>query len=209
MKTVSLATRPSLRCQLVRARASLFGSDTPSGASGARRGHICSCASCQEYFAAGDELDSALKREAVRQAAVPSDGFNDRILQAVRRSQRTARPSHTHWGIFSLLGTTLAAAAAVVFLLKTPTAQKAPALAGTPPSVTDVMFAAESLSGRLWDSIRPSAVALTSTNPLQDELDSVYSDARNALGFLALNFLPASLESALPEAEDAASMQRS
>ncbi len=56
--------------------------------------------------------------------------------------------------------------------------------------------AVESFSHRLTDSVIPSAGQLVKTNPLQDELGSVYADMRSAIDFLALNFLPSSTRTA-------------
>jgi hypothetical protein len=40
-----------------------------------------------------------------------------------------------------------------------------------------------------WRDLVP-AVEVLRANPLQDEMELVYSDARSALDFLAINFLP-------------------
>ncbi len=47
----------------------------------------------------------------------------------------------------------------------------------------------------MWDRIQPSTDAILDAAPLQNEVDAVYSDARSAIGFLALNFLPSTSES--------------
>jgi hypothetical protein len=49
---------------------------------------------------------------------------------------------------------------------------------------------AKSISTLWQNSVVPKAQTLVVDNPLQHELDSVYSDTRSALNFLALNFLP-------------------
>jgi hypothetical protein len=48
----------------------------------------------------------------------------------------------------------------------------------------------DALRSRLLASVEPTAKTLAEQNPLTQELDSVQADARSALGFLALNFLP-------------------
>jgi hypothetical protein len=48
----------------------------------------------------------------------------------------------------------------------------------------------EQLRIRFMNSVEPAATKLAAQNPLTQELNSVQADARSALGFLALNFLP-------------------
>jgi hypothetical protein len=43
---------------------------------------------------------------------------------------------------------------------------------------------------RFMDSVEPVTTKLAAQNPLAQELKSVQADARSALGFLALNFIP-------------------
>ena len=43
----------------------------------------------------------------------------------------------------------------------------------------------------LLDEMRPRAEALFAQDPLQNEVEAMKSDARSAVHFLALNFLPA------------------
>ncbi|MEO6244258.1 MAG: hypothetical protein ABIQ12_02375, partial [Opitutaceae bacterium] len=48
------------------------------------------------------------------------------------------------------------------------------------------------LSRRLVETVIPTAGEFAANNPLRQEFDAIYSDARSAVGFLALNFLPES-----------------
>ncbi len=44
--------------------------------------------------------------------------------------------------------------------------------------------------GGAWENWQPTTEALLEGEPLRREADALYADARVALGFLALNFLP-------------------
>jgi hypothetical protein len=61
----------------------------------------------------------------------------------------------------------------------------------TAPEIATVAPARAPVAGGLWSEIKPAAGALLAADPLQQEADAVVADARSALGFLALNFLPA------------------
>lgn len=158
--------------------------------------HVAACADCQRFFAASRSLESALRREAGRRLSEPSAGFEQRLLNAVRRAEaapareEAVRRSSGLW----VAGAALAAVACGVFVL-----QRGPGGAGTPEVAGGVAAgdaaviadAVKSLSDRLVDSVIPSAGAMVADNPLQRELDSLQTDARSALRFLAMNFLPA------------------
>ena len=44
----------------------------------------------------------------------------------------------------------------------------------------------------LVEKVIPATGALAADNPMQREFGAIYADARSAVGFLALNFLPTS-----------------
>ena len=182
-------SRPRLACRLARTCVTAFGDDNAQSGPGSR--HIAACPRCQEFFAACDDLDSALRLAAAPYQAAPDTGFEQRLLRAVRMSEPEPRRAHPRAAWLSFAGVAACAAvAAVVFNRPAPT-NTAPSPKMTAAStVTDVLIAASSLSDRMWNSLKPSAVALAEKNPLEEELSSVYSDARSALGFLALNFFP-------------------
>lgn len=177
----NFTSRPRLACRLARLRAALGSGAVPAS------GHAAGCPDCQRYFAAAATLEDALHREAARAAAPAPAGLERGILRAVAEarlasSRRPERPAALGW----LAGAAFAAAAAVavVFTLREPapagTVAAAPVSAPAAPGAT-VVPAPLAL---------PTAEALALQNPLQSELDQVYSDARYALRFLAMNFLP-------------------
>ncbi|PTY02477.1 hypothetical protein DB347_24040 [Opitutaceae bacterium EW11] len=148
--------------------------------------HVETCEACQEYFGSCAEFDAALKAEAAL-GRVSSPGLESRVIAAIRDS-RTPEPRRSR--SFAIPATALigaAAAFAITFLVMT-RARSTPSNDVTPE---EVVAAAQSISSQVWGTVKPSAtVALKKSNSLQDELNSVYSDARGAVDFLALNFLP-------------------
>lgn len=60
----------------------------------------------------------------------------------------------------------------------------------SPEEVARVIDSARSWTSDTWSDLKPRATALAAANPLQTELNSVYADARSAVSFLELNFLP-------------------
>jgi hypothetical protein len=191
------SSTPRFRCRLVR----LWCPDT-----GPHPRHAESCADCREYFRASDALDSALRRDAVRNAPEFPAGLERSILLAVRASSRApARSSRSPW--FLLGGGLIVAAAAValaVVLLQPASRVQPGSLASNPTTSAPVVAAAdESITTRLWNAVIPPAGTLVADNPLRQELKSVYSDARSALDFLALNFLPSAQVAALTQSAPA------
>jgi len=179
------SSQPRFICRVVRLWSSVLGPTV-----GGRSRHIDTCADCRQFFHVGDELESALRRDAVRYASVPPTGIEQRIMQAVDRSTRTARPARSPLTLI-LAGSAIAAVALIAFIVKYP-AFPGQDRAATSPSaqVNDALVVAKSISTLWQNSVVPSAQTLVVDNPLQHELDSVYSDTRSALNFLALNFLP-------------------
>jgi hypothetical protein len=111
-------------------------------------------------------------------------------MQAIDRSTRTARPTRSPL-TWILAGSAVAAVALIAFFVKY---QAISGGNGTEKDrtvqVNDALVMAKSISTLWQNSVAPSAQTLVADNPLQHELDSVYSDTRSALNFLALNFLP-------------------
>lgn len=152
-----------------------------------------------------DDFESALRRDAAlaRQRATPSDDLAQRIVRDVHHSRvAAAQPARSSWRLplFAFAG--LAACAALAFLVlnsdsSTPAApdraQDRIATAAPAPSDT-----ARPLT-ETWAALKPEAQALLARDPLQAEVNAVVSDARSALQFLALNFLPS--PTAIPESQ--------
>lgn len=192
--------RSRLVCRIVRRWRSL----SPGTASS----HVTACADCQRFFAAGAALEPMLRRDAQRMlesTPAPSEGFERRLLDAIRDSAATAAlpsaPARRRNGTWALGGVTVAAAALAVIIgfrgreesSVDPVNQPHPqhAIAATEDAAV-LAGAVESLSNGLVEKVVPSAGAMIADNPLQQEFGSVYADVRSAVDFLALNFLPAS-----------------
>ncbi|HWA09016.1 MAG TPA: hypothetical protein VG838_06060 [Opitutaceae bacterium] len=162
---------------------------SPAGASR----HAESCADCRRYFQAVAHLESALRRDAVRFAPPAPAGLEQGIMRTIRAAavpaRRRPRP-HPAWiASGSFVG--IAAVALAVFLVQVPRTVKTDGVAGNQPSSRSAATG-DSLSDQLFNAVVPPAGDLVANNPLQNELDSVYTGARSALDFLALNFMPAS-----------------
>ena len=155
--------------------------------------HLARCEDCQQAFAVEDEFDALLRRDAARLPQPDLAGLENSIISAVRVSRRApasvARISPWTW-----LGAVLAAAAAVVVTLNfrpaAPQPQSQPVVAR---AATVEAFAPSEVVGKisdeLFDRVQPAAQFLQQ-DPLQREIESIRADARSALNFLALNFLP-------------------
>lgn len=66
----------------------------------------------------------------------------------------------------------------------------------------------DAVATTVWGRLQPDAEALLEGEPLQREVDAFYADARSALGFLALNFLPSQPDETAKAAEQPAQRRR-
>ena len=182
------SNRVPLVCRWTRFRAAL--TDNPSVAA---RGHCTTCADCWDYFAAADQLETTLRRQATSTPPIPGT-LERRILNALQHSSREERRGPRQWSW--VLGGLVAAVVATVIVFRI---QETPPVDAPQPvaSIDDVLIVAQELPKQWFATLQPGAVRLLETNPLQQEIASVSSDARSALNFLALNFLP-STENASP-----------
>jgi hypothetical protein len=165
--------------------------------------HTATCADCRNYFAAIQNLESGLRRDAAvaNSSPAPMD-FAQQIIRTVRMeasaSVHATSSSKSKW--WTIGG--LAIATSVALLVSLQFAPRSENRLVANPSDAEgaevIVSAVQSLSSRLVDSVIPSAGELVATNPLQQELGLVYSDMRSALDFLALNFLPSSPASSVP-----------
>lgn len=184
--------RPRLLCRVARLWHSTVGSTNS--------GHAASCPDCRRYFGVCDELESALRREA---NAVETDaplGMENRILRAIAaEAHAEPAPAAPRFAI-AAAATAAAIALAIGAARWWPQPQRAEQTAGVDSSseIAGLAAAAEAFSDEWLNTKLPEAGAAAVDNPLREELDSVYADARSALNFLAMNFLPTTPANAAP-----------
>jgi hypothetical protein len=136
-------------------------------------------------------LEHALRDEAPRISQTPPAGLEQRIAVAIRAPvTQSMRRSP-----FPALVAGISAAAALVLLglwmFAPARGPEAPRQGGIANDLTaPAGFATPLFIDRLWNTLPDSAETLLDRNPLRKEADAVYADARSAVQFLALNFLP-------------------
>jgi len=200
MKNLTTSSaNPRFTCQVVRFARALM--ENVGGA------HVSSCPDCQVFYRAMGELDAALRREtpATREAIVgeSSSELERSIMRAVREAKAAADPAPSRLpGWTWALSGVAAAAVAAVFVFHQPAASSH-AVAGPSDDALAVIDAVESFSTKLTERVIPATGSLAANNPLQRELGSVYTDARSALNFLALNFLPGATVASVENAKSA------
>jgi hypothetical protein len=211
MKTLdrSAADRPRLACRVVQGWGSIVGDGAApqAGALGAR--HVAECDCCRQFFAGSDALAAALRSTAANLREPAVVGLDRQIIAAVHRSSRPAEPvglrraaSMMAWG-----GAVAVVTLAVIAVQK----QSRPGggAVRTMPLAAPVENTGEAADADdVWGRVQPKATALLEGAPLQREVDAVYADARAALGFLALNFLPSQSLNLAGEAETARPLPR-
>lgn len=199
----SSCDRPRLACRVARVWSSLADRKL---ADRKLAGHIASCSSCREYFSACAVLETELRSEAVRRAATApaSTELARQVLSGLAAPTRNAAPSRRRPALPLGLGAAIAAAAIVAISLIPETAPPAganPAIALTPSEVQAIVNSAATLTDRWLNIVGPRAGTAIQNNALQQEMASVYADARSAIDFLAMNFLPAASPLAPTEPE--------
>lgn len=169
--------------------------------------HVARCAACQRHFASVSTLSSVLRHEAVATRAAIDSSVEPRILRAVRdaRTAQTVAGNQPRnrkgksWQFAAWAGIAAAAALVVTSILIQPqptsvasiaSVEVEPQSTAVSPEAALLVEAIQSWSEQWTETVLPSAGALATQNPLQQEMSSAYADARAALDFLALNFLP-------------------
>lgn len=214
----SRRSRPGLVCSVVRLWESSRG-PAATGCSRLTERHMEGCAECRAFFIEDAGFEQSLRRDATRLCAAPPDsGLEQRILQAVKAAkaqpdeERMARQELSPvWG--RALLASLAVALGVVFWVRLP----APALDTVPDSarVMTTLTTVETprpaakqgatapVIAVWWSTLeaRGAELAKTEKNPLEQELESVRTDARAVIGFLALNFMPSRPEREAPPSQ--------
>lgn len=183
MKTTPLP-RPPIVCRVVRG----WNSISPGG--GAR--HAESCAACRAVFATSAAFDAALRSEAgewAQATPAPTVGFERRIVNAVGQAKAPpAAERSSAWRGAGAAATGLAVIAALAFFRPA----SGPTRDASQANAAMLVSAVESVSRGFVETVIPSAGALVGDNPMQREFDAIYADARSAVRFLAMNFLPES-----------------
>ena len=196
----SVSNRPRALCRLVQGWVSVFGDGTtvPPRGFGAR--HVAACECCRQFFAGSAVLESTLRREAVLENEAAPSELERRIIEAVHR---TARPQPVRrrapLAVLSLAGAAAGVALAFLIFQKSGVSVTGPVRPADRDVASGNQLTAATV-GKAWSELRPAAGAILNGEPLQREADAVYSDARSAIGFLALNFLPAVPAALDPEA---------
>ena len=166
--------------------------------------HATTCAECRNYFAAIQDLESGLRRDAAvaNSSPAPSD-FAQQIIRTVRMeasdSVHRSSSARSKWWTFGGLAIATSLALLVSLQFAPRSENRLVANPSAAESAEVIVSAVQSLSNELVDSVIPSAGELVATNPLQQELGLVYADVRSALDFLALNFLPTAAASRAPQ----------
>jgi hypothetical protein len=176
-------------CRVVRFQIALSG-DTSNPT-----GHAAKCPACQAYYRTSDAIVNALRRDTTPTRQPTPDHLASRIALAVRQSTpQSSRRSHAAAWTISVGATAVVALSFFIIRQITPghsIGPKTPATAEIGPNdVADLVANVDQLRIRILDSVEPAATKLAAQNPLTQELSSMQADARSALGFLALNFLP-------------------
>jgi hypothetical protein len=188
-------------CRVVRFQTALFGRAAKT------TGHAAHCPDCQDYFGANSTLVANLRRAATHETQRAPDDLAAKIALAVRQSAPRPKRSRRPVGLPLFAGATVALAMAVFFVRENlPIHSAAPKYPVSPElsssDVADIVSDVDQLRIRFMNSVEPAATKLAAQNPLTQELKSVQADARSALGFLALNFLPSDSTRLLSTAAD-------
>ena len=205
----SAVSHPRLVCRVVQAWSSLRGDGAAPlpGAPGAR--HAAGCACCREFFQRAHELESALRHTAEGQRAAVPPGLERRIARAIRQPTPTAARIFPRAVRGAFVG--LGAVAGVALTIMVFQRMGSPERGGVGPNVGAVAgrdAADDSAEGGVLERIEPGTRALLGAEPLQREVEAFYADARSALGFLALNFLPTPPGDAAPESAETTPRRR-
>ena len=158
---------------------------------GAGTRHVLGCADCQAYYGAAETLEQELRRDAsaLREAAPePTSELAHSIMRAVREDSRDSRPARFRMPVWTLSAIAAAAMVAVIAVQWLATPSRSTVVTADETEV--IVQALETLSVKLTDTVIPTTGDVLANNPLQKELGSVYADARSALDFLVLNFMP-------------------
>ncbi len=153
------------------------------------KAHLEGCPSCRRYYEQQREVAELLQRPVDEKIEFPA-GLNASIMRAIRQE---SQPQQTRSGRIRNLSPWLAPVAlasfalvaALILLLRNPTPDRPFIAAGASDSPE---LAVASSDPAPSDYLRSWSAAID--QPLDHELESVVADARTAVRFLAINFLP-------------------
>lgn len=181
-------------CRLVRFGASL--SRDGDAASWVRR-HADACPSCQQHFATAASFEQQLRASAPSRSVAPRASLEHDIMREIMAAapdrasawsrdvpSRSSRPRRV-WPAFALAASA-ACAVALVFVQR-------PRHGNPPPSPAprvESVVSATTPSSASWTQLATPVRTLLNEDPLQSEAQQVVAEARSAVDFLALNFLP-------------------
>jgi hypothetical protein len=174
------------------------------------------CQECQAFFADDFAFEEVLRGSARSETrfaiAMPDGAFEQRILRAVRESEPEAESERAAVAAgqrkralsltWSLAGAAAGIALALIVAQRNTPEKAGPQVVTTQPKPmnettpsregTEIAGGATETPLRWWRSLDAgeSAIALAAKNPLEQEIESISTDAQSVLGFLALNFLP-------------------
>jgi hypothetical protein len=151
--------------------------------------HLEGCPSCLRYYEQQREVSELLQRPADEKVGLPP-GLNESIMRAIRqesqaRRTRGGRVRNLSPWLAPVALASVALGAALILLLRDPapdhpliadedSGPPEPAVASSDPAPSDYL--------RSWST--------AIDRPLDHELENVVADARTAVRFLAINFLP-------------------
>lgn len=171
---------PRLVCRVARFRDAIFGHGPDS--------HVARCPDCQAYLRADAVLADSL-RAAAPESPAPEETrlLAERIALSVRRAEPEPRRG------LGLLGA--AAGAAAVFIVTFTLVRVQPTTGGAavsqaPVDVRQMVVDVDAVRAQWLQNVGPSAKKIARDNPLSQELVSVRHDARSAVNFIAMNFIP-------------------
>lgn len=189
MNTLPTSPRPALTCRIARGWHAVFGREAMP-----RTGHLATCPDCRAALARDAAFDAALRHDARVESVAPRAGFEESLIRAVQRSTREADAPVRGWSVNRAGWLPLAAAAACAVIafvaLRQPPARPAPAGHVSGDLANEAVAALEAGAIRFFDAVGARTDALLQRDPVRTEVAAVYADARIAIDFLALNFLP-------------------
>lgn len=153
------------------------------------KAHLERCGSCRRTYEQQREVAEMLQRPVDEKIEFPA-GLNESIMRAIgeesepRADRRSRRRNFSPW--FAPVALASVALAAALVILLQDTEPDRPQVAESDPGPPEAVAA--SVASVPSDYIRTWSIAID--RPLDNELDNVVADARSAVRFLAINFLP-------------------